>query len=251
MTAIMDKETWIKSRTDNPNKLGRNVWISFYELRSKGMQLPPESMKALKPLYIDMEREFLIKMGLPPNVNDSNWKLILNHMGNTDLNQSQEAMKMGLSVVLGLGVPAPQKPTKAPTEKMDKETWIKSRTKNPDRIGKDVWGAMYDFTSAGKNLSPTDAKELKPLHIEMVKDYFEKMGFSYSTDAIKRAADSQLWNSLLATMMQQAKVAPSIQESVIKSMMNQLGEKPKKSLLDTLKEASKKFLPTQNNKGRV
>lgn len=33
-------------------------------------------------------------------------------------------------------------------ERMDKETWIKSRTDNPDRIGKDVWGAVYDLYKA-------------------------------------------------------------------------------------------------------
>ena len=131
---------------------------------------------------------------------------------------------------------------------MDKETWIKSRTKNPNRIGKDVWGAMYDFTAQGKDFSPAEIKELKPLHMEMVKDYFAKMGFSYSPDAIKRAADSQLWNSLLAVTMQQTEISPSIQESVIKGVMNQLGQKQKSSILDTLKQASKRFFTPENSK---
>ena len=30
-------------------------------------------------------------------------------------------------------------------ELMNKETWIKSRTDNADKIGKDVWGVVFRF----------------------------------------------------------------------------------------------------------
>ena len=99
MTAIMGKEAWIKSRTDNPAKLGRGLWANFYELTTRGLQLPPESMEALKPLYMDMEREYLIKLGLPSNVTESNWKIILGYLRNTDLNQNQVRVACKLRVV--------------------------------------------------------------------------------------------------------------------------------------------------------
>ena len=250
MTAIMGKEAWIKSRTDNPNKLGRGVWGTFYDLRSHARQLPPEALEALKPLYMDMEKEYLIKLGLPPNVTDSNWKLILGYMGNTDLDQNQEAMKMGLSVTLGLGVPAPQKPTKAPTrmpEKensvIDKEAWIKSRTNNPERLGRDVWEAMYDVIHAQERLP--EGKEFDALQKEMMKDYLAKNGLSYNNPN-----DPNLKQVYAHFKNLDNPQPPAWASQLYLDFVSGKLKKPAKSPLDTLRDASKKFSPKQNDKGR-
>lgn len=250
MTAIMGKEAWIKSRTGNPNKLGRNVWISLYELRSKGMQIPPESLEALKPLYMDMEREYLIKLGLPPYVTDSNWKIILGYMGNTDLDQNQEAMKMGLSVTLGLDIPAPQKPTKSPTNvpkrqspTIDKASWIKSRTNNPDRLGLDVWEAMYDVIHAQERLP--EGREFDILQKEMMKDYLTKNGLSYNNPD-----DPNLKKVYAHFKNLDNPQPPAWASQLYLDFVSGKLKKPTKSPIDTLKDAARKFSQNQNNKGR-
>ena len=85
-----------------------------------------------------------------------------------------------MRVSLGLS----QKPTKAPTrapkrEKpvIDKESWIKSRTNNPERLGRDVWKAMYDVIHAQERLP--EGREFDALQKEMMKDYLAKNGLSY------------------------------------------------------------------------
>ena len=49
-------------------------------------------------------------------------------------------------------------------EMMDKETWIKSRTDNPDRLGRDFWNKLYDDSMNGGR--PFD---------ELLEDIKEKM----------------------------------------------------------------------------
>lgn len=103
MTEIMGKETWIKSRTNNPDRVGKAVWGNLYGLsmlERKGTHVLAESKKTLKPLYMEMEKDFLAKMGIPFKVNESNWEYILNFMNNTDSDQNLQAMKLGLEAGL-------------------------------------------------------------------------------------------------------------------------------------------------------
>ena len=62
----MDRKSWIASRTDNPNKLGRKVWNAVYDaLNTKNVKVPIEIEK-------EMLKEYLIKRGLSCNLEDPN-----------------------------------------------------------------------------------------------------------------------------------------------------------------------------------
>ena len=62
----MDKETWIASRTDNPNKLGKEVWERMYDgvFQQKPTGISSETSKK-------MAEEFISKYGLSCDLADS------------------------------------------------------------------------------------------------------------------------------------------------------------------------------------
>ena len=60
-------------------------------------------------------------------------------------------------------------------EMMDKESWIQSRTDNPDRLGRDVWEKKYDYLKARDEGTELPKEEI-PLEIQkkMVGEYLAK-----------------------------------------------------------------------------
>ena len=76
---MMDKESWIQSRTDNPDRLGRDIWEKKYDYlkaRDEGTELPKEEI----PLEIQkkMVGEYLAKNGLSCDLNnDAQWSIAL------------------------------------------------------------------------------------------------------------------------------------------------------------------------------
>ncbi|MGN0919319.1 MAG: hypothetical protein ACI4OR_00965 [Alphaproteobacteria bacterium] len=106
MTKMMNEETWIKSRTNNPDRLGKDVWSNFYRLalrEAEGSKTLSIANEALKPLHKKMAKEYLDKLGLSAEVTDSNLKYILGFMKTMDSDQNPEAMKIGLEAVLRMG----------------------------------------------------------------------------------------------------------------------------------------------------
>ncbi len=57
---------------------------------------------------------------------------------------------------------------------MDKESWIKSRTDNPDRLGRDFWNRMYDDTMDGGLPFLELSEDIKE---QMTNEYLSKNGF--------------------------------------------------------------------------
>ena len=80
---MMDKESWIQSRTDKPDRLGRDCWERMYD----------ESMEGGRPFFNipenikkQMTREFLSKNGLTYN-DESRWEHVFVEVGNFAKNQ--------------------------------------------------------------------------------------------------------------------------------------------------------------------
>ena len=108
-------------------------------------------------------------------------------------------------------------------EIIDKETWINSRTNNPDRLGKEVWGAMYDHLVKGVNASEEETKKLTPLFTEVTKDFFAKIGCEYSQDDIRRAFNSEEARiAILANMLTPALYSKDHFKYVIDAVMRQV-----------------------------
>ncbi|MGN0919318.1 MAG: hypothetical protein ACI4OR_00960 [Alphaproteobacteria bacterium] len=66
---MMDKESWIASRTDNPDKLGRNVWEWVYD-HMTGQAISDIPKDTPKDFMKKMTEEFIQKNNLTADLSD-------------------------------------------------------------------------------------------------------------------------------------------------------------------------------------
>ena len=126
---FMDKESWIASRTDNPDKLGRDVWNREYEIsrsiHDRETELP-KGMEISDDITRKMVAEFISKQGLSTNLDDDiqfdTAKTLFHFVMNGDEWQS----KSGYQTMLDIAAKTSQKIKK----RLEQENATKNETKN-------------------------------------------------------------------------------------------------------------------------
>ena len=129
---------------------------------------------------------------------------------------------------------------------MDKETWIRSRTDNPDRLGRDFWNKLYDDSMSGGRPFGALSEEVKE---EMVNEYLSKNGLLLD--------DKSEWKKIFSMVGNFAKNQPTGDE--LKKIFDNnerlpnLSKKESSTLRDTVKKGQQDniSMPRNGKDGRV
>ena len=115
---------------------------------------------------------------------------------------------------------------------MDKESWIQSRTDNPDRLGRDFWNKIYDDTMEGGLPFQELSEDIKQ---QMTNEYLSQNGFVLD--------DKEEWKKVWGRIDNFAKNQPTGDK--LKEILDNTGVSVSKKKSSTLRSTIKKG--QQNN----